>query len=71
MILSENQLKIPGKMYKVRVKCVSTRRLNQDYKSDSELPVCKTKTANYYVQNKCSFLLKHRLMAYIDKLVEQ
>ena len=27
MILSENQLKIPGKMYKVRVKCVSTRRL--------------------------------------------
>lgn len=27
MILSENQLKVPGKMYKVRVKCVSTRRL--------------------------------------------
>lgn len=27
MILSENQLKIPGKKYQVRVKCVSTRRL--------------------------------------------
>ena len=27
MILSENQLKVPGKMYKVRVKCVSTQRL--------------------------------------------
>lgn len=27
MILSDNQLTIPGKMYKVRIKCVSTRRL--------------------------------------------
>lgn len=27
MILSENQLRIPGKMFKVRVKCISTRRL--------------------------------------------
>lgn len=27
MILSENQIKVPGKMYKVRVKCVSTQRL--------------------------------------------
>lgn len=27
MILSENQLSVPGKMYKVRVKCISTQRL--------------------------------------------
>ena len=27
MILVENQIRVPGKMYKVRVKCVSTRRL--------------------------------------------
>lgn len=27
MILSENQLKVPGKMFKIRVRCVSTRRL--------------------------------------------
>lgn len=27
MILTENQIRVPGKMYKVRVKCVSTRRL--------------------------------------------
>lgn len=45
--------------------------MGQDHKADSELPACKAKTANYYVQNKCSFLLRHRLMAYIDKLVEQ
>ena len=45
--------------------------MGQDHKADSELPACKAKTANYYVQNKCSFLLRHRLMAYIDKMVEQ
>ena len=45
--------------------------MGQDHKADSEFPACKAKTANYYVQNKCSFLLRHRLMAYIDKLVEQ
>lgn len=27
MILSENQLKVPGKQYKIRVKCVKTQRL--------------------------------------------
>ena len=27
MILSDNQLVVPGSMYKVRVKCISTRRL--------------------------------------------
>lgn len=45
--------------------------MGQNHKADSVLPGCKAKTANYYVQNKCSFLLRHRLMAYIDKLVEQ
>ena len=45
--------------------------MEQDHKADSELPGCKAKAANYYVQNKCSFLLRHRLMAYVDKLVEQ
>lgn len=45
--------------------------MGQNHKADSELPACKAKTANYYVQNKCSFLLRHRLMAYIDKLVER
>ena len=27
MILSENYIKVPGKQYKVKVQCVSTRRL--------------------------------------------
>lgn len=45
--------------------------MGQDHKADSELPACIAKTANYYVQNKCSFLLRQRLMTYIDKLVEQ
>lgn len=50
---------------------LTDKLMAQDHKADGELPRCKAKTANYYVQNKCSFLLRHRLMAYIDKLVEQ
>lgn len=45
--------------------------MNFDHKADSILPKCISKKANYYVQNGCSFRMKHRLMAYIDKLVEQ
>ena len=45
--------------------------MNQDHKVDSSLPECKSKKANYYVQRGCSFQMKHRLMAYIDKLIEQ
>ena len=45
--------------------------LNLDHKADSVLPECKSKKANYYVQSGCSFQMKHRLMAYIDKLIEQ
>lgn len=45
--------------------------MERDHKADCELPKCKAKAANYYVQNKCSFSMKYRLMAYIDKLVDQ
>mgnify|MGYP000205335013 FL=1 len=27
--------------------------------------------ANYYVQKGCSFQMRHRLMAYIDRLIEK
>ena len=45
--------------------------MNQDHKADSSLPVCKSKKANYYVQKGCSFQMRHRLMAYIDRLIEK
>lgn len=45
--------------------------MNQDHKADSSLPECKSKKANYYVQRGCSFQMRHRLMAYIDRLIEQ
>lgn len=45
--------------------------MNVDHKADSELPDCKSKMANYYVQRGCSFQMKHWLIAYIDKLLEQ
>lgn len=45
--------------------------MNQDHKTDSRLPECKSKKANYYVQRGCSFQMRHRLMAYIDRLIEQ
>ncbi len=45
--------------------------MNQDHKADSSLPICRSKKANYYVQRGCSFQMRHRLMAYIDKLLEQ
>ena len=43
--------------------------MNQDHKSDSSLPICRSKKANYYVQRGCSFQMRHRLMAYIDRLI--
>lgn len=43
--------------------------IEKDHKADSVLPECKVKAANYYVQRKCSFLMRHRLMAYIDKQI--
>ena len=45
--------------------------MNQDHQADSRLPECKSEMANYYVQRGCSFQMKHRLMAYIDKQIEQ
>ena len=45
--------------------------MNQDHKADSSLPECKSKKANYYVQKGCSFQMRHRLMAYIDRLIEK
>ena len=45
--------------------------MNQDHKADNSLPECKSKKANYYVRRGCSFQLRHRLMAYIDRLMEQ
>ena len=45
--------------------------MNQDHKADSSLPECKSKMANYYVQRGCSFQMRHRLMAYIDRLIEK
>ena len=45
--------------------------MNQDHKADSSLPECKNKKANYYVQRGCSFQMRHRLMAYIDRLIEK
>ena len=44
--------------------------MNQDHKADSSLPECKSKKANYYVQRGCSFQMRHRLMAYIDRLID-
>lgn len=43
--------------------------MNQDHKADSSLPICRSKKANYYVQRGCSFQMRHRLMAYIDRLI--
>ncbi len=45
--------------------------MNRDHKADSSLPVCRSKKANYYVQKGCSFQMRHRLMAYIDRLIEK
>ena len=45
--------------------------MNQDQKADSSLPVCCSKKANYYVQRGYSFQMRHRLMAYIDRLIEK
>lgn len=45
--------------------------MNKDHKADSSLPECKSKKANYYVQRGCFFQMRHRLMAYIDRLMEQ
>lgn len=45
--------------------------MNQDHKADSSLPVCRSRKANYYVQSGYSFQMRHRLMAYIDRLIEK
>lgn len=62
MILSENQLKIPGKMYKVRVKCVSTQRLTtiewlilNCTKKFENLPSMKQKTLKYAFEEVFQF----------------
>ena len=50
---------------------LSDNLMGVNHKADNALPKCKAKAANYYVWNECSFLLRHRMMAYIDKLIEQ
>lgn len=62
MILSENQLKVPGKMYKVRVKCVSTQRLTtiewlilNCTKKFENLPSMKQKTLKYAFEEVFQF----------------
>lgn len=45
--------------------------MNQEHKADSSLPMCRSKNANYYVQRGSSFQMKHRLMVYIDRLLEK
>lgn len=62
MILSENQLKVPGKMYKVRVKCVSTQRLTtiewlilNCTKKFESLPSMKQKTLKYAFEEVFQF----------------
>ena len=62
MILSENQLKVPGKMYKVRVKCVSTQRLTtiewlilNCSKKFNHLPSMKQKTLKYAFEDVFQF----------------
>lgn len=62
MILSENQLKVPGKMYKVRVKCVSTQRLTtiewlilNCTKKFKNLPSMKQKTLKYAFEEVFQF----------------
>lgn len=44
--------------------------MNLEHKSDRKYPACKSKKANYFVQNQCSFRTRRSLVAYIDKLVE-
>lgn len=62
MILSENQLKVPGKMYKVRVKCVSTQRLTtiewlilNCTKKFENLPSMNQKTIKYAFEEVFQF----------------
>ena len=50
---------------------LSDNLMGLNHKAYNALPKCKAKAANYYVWNECSFLLRHRMMAYIDKLIEQ
>lgn len=45
--------------------------MNQDHKADSKLPDCRSRFANYYVQNECSFQMKDQLLEYIDSLINQ
>lgn len=50
---------------------LTDRLMNQDHKADSSLPICRSKKSNYYVQRKCSFQMRHRLIAYIDSLIDK
>lgn len=45
--------------------------MHQDHRADSRLPECRAKAANYYVQSRCSFQMKQKLIAYIDKQIDQ
>lgn len=62
MILSDNQLTVPGRMYKVRVKCVSTRRLTaiewlilSCTKKFERLPSMSAKTLKYAFEEVFQF----------------
>ena len=45
--------------------------INLEHKAYGNMPKCKSKKANFYVQNGCSFHMKHHLMAYIDSLIKR
>lgn len=45
--------------------------MKANHKADSSLPECRRKKANYYVHRGCSFKMRHWLMAYIDRMIEQ
>lgn len=50
---------------------ITDELMNLEHRADSKLPVCQSKAANYYVQNRCSFHMRHQLMSYMDKMIEQ
>lgn len=45
--------------------------INLEHKAYGNMPKCRSKKANFYVQNMCSFQMEHHLMAYIDSLIKK
>lgn len=45
--------------------------MQKEHKADGKLPECSAEAANYYVRRGCSFRVRHRLVAYIEKQMDQ